>query len=158
MAADGLPVIGGLQGGIFAGDQQQGLPFFILIGDHLGFSECDHAAVVGGVLLGVDLILADDAEGDFAVSGDGVDLVAGGGAVEVDDAVLVAVAEADGIGIAVAPGYGENADRMRTQISEYLEDAAKARIELDEAKRELVRLRRQLEGKEVPGQTALGQK
>src|SRR5699024_8453350 len=66
-------------------------------------------AVVGGVLLGVDLILADDAEGDFAVSGDGVDLVAGGGAVEVDDAVLVDVAEGDGIGIAVVPGYGENA-------------------------------------------------
>lgn len=39
----------------------------------------------------------------------------------------------------------ENADRMRSQITEYLEDAAKARIELDEAKRELAHLRRQLE-------------
>ncbi|MEM1485076.1 cell division protein ZapA [Oscillospiraceae bacterium PP1C4] len=39
----------------------------------------------------------------------------------------------------------ENADRMRTQITEYLEDAAKARIELDEVKRENAILRRQLE-------------
>lgn len=38
----------------------------------------------------------------------------------------------------------ENADRMRTQISEYLEDAAKARIELDEVKRENAHLRRLL--------------
>ena len=49
----------------------------------------------------------------------------------------------------------ENADRMRTQISEYLEDAAKARIELDEVKRENARLRHQLEGSEVKGQTKL---
>lgn len=39
----------------------------------------------------------------------------------------------------------ENADRMRSQIADYLEDAAKARIELDEAKREIAQLRRQLE-------------
>ena len=52
----------------------------------------------------------------------------------------------------------ENADRMRTQISEYLEDAAKARIELDEVKRENVRLRRQIEGQEIKGQTFLEQK
>ncbi len=52
----------------------------------------------------------------------------------------------------------ENADRMRTQISEYLEDAAKARIELDEVKRENARLRRQIEGQEVKGQTVLEEK
>lgn len=46
----------------------------------------------------------------------------------------------------------ENADRMRTQISEYLEDAAKARIELDEVRRENAHLRRQLNGKETKGQ------
>ena len=46
----------------------------------------------------------------------------------------------------------ENADRMRTQISEYLEDAAKARIELDEVRRENAHLRRQLSGKETKGQ------
>lgn len=39
----------------------------------------------------------------------------------------------------------ENADRMRSQISEYLEDAAKARIELDESKRENAGLIRKLE-------------
>ncbi|RLL07679.1 cell division protein ZapA [Anaerotruncus massiliensis (ex Liu et al. 2021)] len=49
----------------------------------------------------------------------------------------------------------ENADRMRTQISEYLEDAAKARIELDEVKRENAHLRRQLDGQEMKGQTKL---
>lgn len=38
----------------------------------------------------------------------------------------------------------ENADRMRSQITEYLEDAAKARIELDESKREIAHLRRQI--------------
>ena len=44
---------------------------------------------------------------------------------------------------------------MRTQISEYLEDAAKARIELDEVKRENAHLRRQLDGQEMKGQTKL---
>ncbi|MEG2174183.1 MAG: cell division protein ZapA [Oscillospiraceae bacterium] len=38
----------------------------------------------------------------------------------------------------------ESADHMRSQLTDYLEDAAKARIELDDAKRELERLRRQL--------------
>lgn len=38
-----------------------------------------------------------------------------------------------------------NSDRMRGQLSEYLEDAAKARIELDETKRELEQVKRQLE-------------
>ena len=52
----------------------------------------------------------------------------------------------------------ENADRMRTQISEYLEDAAKARIELDEVKRENAHLRRQLDGQEMKGQTRLDTK
>ena len=52
----------------------------------------------------------------------------------------------------------ENADRMRTQISEYLEDAAKARIELDEVKRENAHLRRQLDGRETKGQTKLEEK
>ena len=51
----------------------------------------------------------------------------------------------------------ENADRMRTQISEYLEDAAKARIELDEVKRENAHLRRQLDGRDK-GQTKLEEK
>ena len=52
----------------------------------------------------------------------------------------------------------ENADHMRAQISEYLEDAAKARIELDEVKRENARLRRQLDGSELKGQTRLDAK
>ncbi len=52
----------------------------------------------------------------------------------------------------------ENADRMRTQISEYLEDAAKARIELDEVKRESAHLRRQLEAAETKGQPKLDEK
>ena len=38
----------------------------------------------------------------------------------------------------------ESSDHMRTQLTEYLEDAAKARIELDDAKRELERVKRQL--------------
>ena len=37
----------------------------------------------------------------------------------------------------------ENADHIRSQLTEYLEDAARARVELDEAKRELERLRRE---------------
>ena len=45
----------------------------------------------------------------------------------------------------------ENADRMRSQITEYLEDAAKARIELDEVKRVNAHLRRQLDGQELKG-------
>lgn len=38
----------------------------------------------------------------------------------------------------------ENADRMRTQISEYLEDAARARIDLDEARQEIKELKKKL--------------
>jgi len=37
-----------------------------------------------------------------------------------------------------------NSDNMRNQLTDYLEDAAKARIELDETKRELERLKRKL--------------
>lgn len=38
-----------------------------------------------------------------------------------------------------------NADHMRVQINSYLEDAGRARIEVDEAKREIARLKRELE-------------
>ena len=40
----------------------------------------------------------------------------------------------------------ENTDHMRSQLTGYLEDAAKYRIEADEAKREIERLRRELGG------------
>lgn len=39
----------------------------------------------------------------------------------------------------------ENADHIRSQLTEYLQDAARARIELDEASREIERLKRELE-------------
>lgn len=39
----------------------------------------------------------------------------------------------------------QSADHMRSQLTDYLEDAARARIELDDAKRELDKLRRQIE-------------
>ena len=39
----------------------------------------------------------------------------------------------------------QSADHMRSQLSDYLEDAARARIELDDARRELEKTRRQLE-------------
>lgn len=42
----------------------------------------------------------------------------------------------------------KNADSLRGQIAEYLEDAAKARLEAGEAKRELQRLERKFGGKE----------
>ena len=38
-----------------------------------------------------------------------------------------------------------SADNMRSQIRDYLEDAAKAKLEAEEAKRELARLRGELE-------------
>ena len=41
-----------------------------------------------------------------------------------------------------------NLDNMRSQLTEYLEDAAKARLERDEARREVERLERMLKGKE----------
>lgn len=37
-----------------------------------------------------------------------------------------------------------SADRMREQLSEYLEDAAKARMEADDARREVDQLKREL--------------
>lgn len=39
----------------------------------------------------------------------------------------------------------QNSDHLRSQINAYLEDAGRARIEADEAKREVARLRRELE-------------
>ncbi len=39
----------------------------------------------------------------------------------------------------------ESADNMRSQLAEYLEDAARARIELEEANREVLKLKRSLE-------------
>ena len=39
----------------------------------------------------------------------------------------------------------QSSDHMRSQLTDYLEDAAKARIELDDTRRELDKLRRQLE-------------
>ncbi|WP_312643923.1 cell division protein ZapA [Hydrogenoanaerobacterium sp.] len=38
-----------------------------------------------------------------------------------------------------------NSDHLRGQINSYLEDAGRARIEADEAKREIARLKRELE-------------
>ena len=38
----------------------------------------------------------------------------------------------------------KSADHLRAQLSDYLEDATRARIELDDAKREVEKLRRQL--------------
>ncbi len=38
-----------------------------------------------------------------------------------------------------------NADNMRSQITEYLADAAKAKMEADEARREVERLKKELE-------------
>ena len=51
----------------------------------------------------------------------------------------------------------ESADNMRTQLTDYLEDATLARIELDETKRENERLKRRLEmlGGSEDGQTKL---
>ncbi len=43
----------------------------------------------------------------------------------------------------------ENTDHMRSQLTGYLEDAAKYRIEADEAKREIERLRRELAKRDV---------
>ena len=39
----------------------------------------------------------------------------------------------------------QSSDHMRSQLTDYLEDAAKARIELDDVRRELDKLRRQLD-------------
>ena len=39
----------------------------------------------------------------------------------------------------------QNSDHLRGQINTYLEDAGRARIEADEAKREIARLKRELE-------------
>lgn len=42
----------------------------------------------------------------------------------------------------------QSADHMRSQLTDYLEDAAKARSELDEARREIEKLRWQLKNAE----------
>lgn len=42
-----------------------------------------------------------------------------------------------------------SADHMRAQLSDYLEDAAKARIELDDAKREIEKLRQRMDAAQM---------
>lgn len=39
----------------------------------------------------------------------------------------------------------ENADNLRSQVKDYLEDSARARVEADDAKREIDRLKRELQ-------------
>ena len=51
----------------------------------------------------------------------------------------------------------ENTDNIRSQLTQYLEDAARARIEADEYKREIEKLKREINllrqtvGKDMPG-------
>ncbi|MDD2955768.1 MAG: cell division protein ZapA [Oscillospiraceae bacterium] len=69
------------------------------------------------------------------------ELVAANTALSVNDAlVLCAMSYLDSYKKAEA-----NADHMRNQLTEYLEDAARARIEVDEARREVERLTRAME-------------
>ena len=66
------------------------------------------------------------------------ELVAANASLSVNDAlVLCALSYLDSYKKAEA-----NADHMRNQLTEYLEDAARARIEVDEARREVERLNR----------------
>lgn len=57
-----------------------------------------------------------------------------------DALVLVALAYAD-----YARKCEDNADNLRTQVSDYLDEATSTRIELDNTKRELASLKRRLE-------------
>lgn len=67
--------------------------------------------------------------------------------VSLNDALtLTAINYADGF-----KKSEKTADRLRAQLAEYLEDAARTRIELDESRRELERLRRELAALEKSG-------
>ena len=67
-------------------------------------------------------------------------ITANSGRVSINDAlILTAINCADAF-----KKSDRAADHLRTQLAEYLEDAARTRIELDEARREIDRLRRQL--------------
>lgn len=71
-------------------------------------------------------------------------LTQGPGAISLNEAlVLIAMSYLDNSAKAE-----KNADNLRVQISEYLEDAAKARLEATEARRELQKLERKLGSKE----------
>ena len=61
------------------------------------------------------------------------------GRVSINDAlILAAINYADAF-----KKSDRTADHLRSQLAEYLEDAARTRIELDESRREIDRLRRQ---------------
>ncbi len=71
------------------------------------------------------------------------DLMSRAEGVSLDEALIIAA-------LSYLDSYHkseQSADHVRTQLTEYLEEAATARIELDEAKREIERLRRFLEPK-----------
>lgn len=55
------------------------------------------------------------------------------------------------VALSYLDGYKKSesgADHLRSQIAEYLEDAAKARMEASEARKEIAKLERQLSGNE----------
>lgn len=71
------------------------------------------------------------------------ELTLGSHAVSINEAlVLVAMSYLDSF-----EKSEKNTDNLRRQISEYLEDAAKARMDASEARRELSKLERKLSGK-----------
>lgn len=71
------------------------------------------------------------------------DLTQGTKSVSLNEAlVLVAMSHLDAYEKAE-----KNADSLRAQIAEYLEDASKARLEASEARRELTKLERRLQSK-----------
>lgn len=64
-----------------------------------------------------DRLVAVHGEADLVALADGVDLVSGAGAVEIDPVGLLVIEEVDrdGVGVAVVAVHGENAPSLRVQ-------------------------------------------
>ena len=104
-----LPPLGRVRRGIFEGQPLNGGALVpVLLQNPQGAKQND-TAEIAGVGLGHHLVLVHDAEGDLGTAPEGVQLVAGLGAVKIDPLPVIDIADGQGIGIALVPGQGQHA-------------------------------------------------
>ena len=109
-ALNGLvPFRRGELGAIFGAQFGDGRALFSVAGEFTHAAEGYGAAVMGGELLGVDVIGVNYAEAGLVTGTYGVQLVPGLCTLHVYFAIVVCVADGHGVGIALVAEYGENA-------------------------------------------------
>ena len=101
--------------GIFPSQHIQGRYHCLLILQLTDGAEGDDAAVTGGIKRRHHIVLGNDTEGSLGAAGDGVQLVPGRGAVEIEPAPMIDIADGQGVRIALLPGQGQHAGRTGTE-------------------------------------------